>query len=213
MKTVIMAGGKGTRIQSVASDIPKPMIKINKIPVLEREILSLRDQGFKDLIITVSHELIPEDVFENYCIIVVEDDDEKKLIGGYDLNLFLQKYSNVFEVKGMFEEVLFELLKHYYIDDRFFHIDKFVIAADNAKTANLLRDILPEYNYEERHPDVFLIRSMVESQMPGGLRYAVSDIFVAALMKLSMDDMGLLESIAYGDFEIPEDISKLPFNC
>lgn len=50
-----MAGGKGTRIQSVASDIPKPMIKINKIPVLEREILSLRDQGFKDLIITVSH--------------------------------------------------------------------------------------------------------------------------------------------------------------
>lgn len=55
MKTVIMAGGKGTRIQSVASDIPKPMIKINKIPVLEREILSLRDQGFKDLIITVSH--------------------------------------------------------------------------------------------------------------------------------------------------------------
>lgn len=159
------------------------------------------------------HELIPEDVFENYCIIVVEDDDEKKLIGGYDLNLFLQKYSNVFEVKGMFEEVLFELLKHYYIDDRFFHIDKFVIAADNAKTANLLRNILPEYNYEERHPDVFLIRSMVESQMPGGLRYAVSDIFVAALMKLSMDDMGLLESIAYGDFEIPEDISKLPFNC
>ena len=68
----------------------------------------------------VLHELIPEDVFENYCIIVVEDDDEKKLIGGYDLNLFLQKYSNVFEVKGMFEEVLFELLKHYYIDDRFF---------------------------------------------------------------------------------------------
>lgn len=28
MKTVIMAGGKGTRISSVASDIPKPMIKI-----------------------------------------------------------------------------------------------------------------------------------------------------------------------------------------
>lgn len=26
MKVVIMAGGKGTRISSVASDIPKPMI-------------------------------------------------------------------------------------------------------------------------------------------------------------------------------------------
>lgn len=50
-----MAGGKGTRISSVASDIPKPMIKIEGKPVLEREIECLRDQGFTDLIITVSH--------------------------------------------------------------------------------------------------------------------------------------------------------------
>ena len=55
MKTIIMAGGKGTRISSVASDIPKPMIKIEGKPVLEREIECLREQGFTDLIITVSH--------------------------------------------------------------------------------------------------------------------------------------------------------------
>lgn len=55
MKTVIMAGGKGTRISSVANDIPKPMIQIGNMPVLEHEIMCLRDQGFTDLIITVSH--------------------------------------------------------------------------------------------------------------------------------------------------------------
>ena len=55
MKTVIMAGGKGTRITSIASDIPKPMIFIAGKPVLEWEIECLRKQGFKDLIITVSH--------------------------------------------------------------------------------------------------------------------------------------------------------------
>ena len=55
MKTVIMAGGKGTRISSVASDIPKPMIKIEDVPVLEREILNLKKQGFTDIILTVSH--------------------------------------------------------------------------------------------------------------------------------------------------------------
>lgn len=55
MKTVIMAGGRGTRISSVASDIPKPMIKIEGVPVLEREIECLKSQGFDDLIITVSH--------------------------------------------------------------------------------------------------------------------------------------------------------------
>lgn len=55
MVTVIMAGGKGTRISSLASDIPKPMIKINDKPILEYEIECLRRQGFKDIIITVSH--------------------------------------------------------------------------------------------------------------------------------------------------------------
>lgn len=55
MKAIIMAGGKGTRISSIASDIPKPMIQIEGKPVLEREIACLRDQGFTDLIITVSH--------------------------------------------------------------------------------------------------------------------------------------------------------------
>ena len=55
MKVVIMAGGRGTRITSVASDIPKPMIKINNKPVLEHEIECLRKQGFTDIIITVSH--------------------------------------------------------------------------------------------------------------------------------------------------------------
>ncbi len=55
MKTVIMAGGKGTRISSVASDIPKPMIKIEDKPVLEREIECLVSQGFDDILITVSH--------------------------------------------------------------------------------------------------------------------------------------------------------------
>lgn len=55
MKTVIMAGGRGTRISSIANDIPKPMIKIGGKPVLEHELECLRDQGFTDIILTVSH--------------------------------------------------------------------------------------------------------------------------------------------------------------
>lgn len=55
MKTIIMAGGRGTRISVLYPDIPKPLIPINGVPVLEREICSLRDQGFNDLILTVSY--------------------------------------------------------------------------------------------------------------------------------------------------------------
>ncbi len=55
MKVVIMAGGKGTRISQLFPDIPKPLIPIDGIPVLEREIISLRDQGFTDIILTVGY--------------------------------------------------------------------------------------------------------------------------------------------------------------
>ena len=63
MKVVIMAGGKGTRISSVASDIPKPMIKINDKPVLEFEIERLRLQGFNDIISTIYYSTI----INKYC--------------------------------------------------------------------------------------------------------------------------------------------------
>ena len=53
MKTVIMAGGKGTRIASVNARIP--MIDVAGKPVLEHEIACLKSQGFDEIIITVSH--------------------------------------------------------------------------------------------------------------------------------------------------------------
>ena len=55
MKTVIMAGGRGTRIYELYPDIPKPLIPIDGVPVLERELISLREQGFKDVVLTVSY--------------------------------------------------------------------------------------------------------------------------------------------------------------
>lgn len=55
MKAILMAGGRGTRIASMASDIPKPMIPMEGKPVLEWELECLRDQGFTDVILTVSH--------------------------------------------------------------------------------------------------------------------------------------------------------------
>ena len=61
-----MAGGKGSRIQSVNSELPKPLIPINGRPILQWEIECLVRQGFTDIILTVSHkaEMI-EDYFRD----------------------------------------------------------------------------------------------------------------------------------------------------
>ena len=55
MKVVLMAGGRGKRISELFPNIPKPLIPINNTPVLEREIISLRDQGFTDIILTIGY--------------------------------------------------------------------------------------------------------------------------------------------------------------
>jgi len=55
MKAVIMAGGKGTRIASMRSDIPKPMIPVEGKPVLQYEIENLVENGITDIILVVGH--------------------------------------------------------------------------------------------------------------------------------------------------------------
>lgn len=55
MKVVFMAGGRGTRISELFPNIPKPLIPIDGLPVLEREIVSLRVQGFTDIILTIGY--------------------------------------------------------------------------------------------------------------------------------------------------------------
>jgi len=55
MKTVIMAGGKGTRAASIASDIPKPMIPICGKSILEYQIDCLKRSNLTDIILVIGH--------------------------------------------------------------------------------------------------------------------------------------------------------------
>ena len=55
MKTILMAGGRGTRIAELFPNIPKPLIPVDGMPILEREIRSLAAQGFDDIILTVGY--------------------------------------------------------------------------------------------------------------------------------------------------------------
>ncbi|MDR2596547.1 MAG: HAD-IIIA family hydrolase [Treponema sp.] len=55
MQVVIMAGGKGTRVSSIASDIPKPMIPICGKPILEHQIECLKKNGLTEIILVIGH--------------------------------------------------------------------------------------------------------------------------------------------------------------
>lgn len=55
MKVVIMAGGEGTRIASVKSDVPKPMIPICGKPILEWQIENLKACGLTDITLVIGY--------------------------------------------------------------------------------------------------------------------------------------------------------------
>lgn len=55
MKAMILAAGKGTRVRPITYTIPKPMIPIMQKPVMEFLLELLRQHGFDQIMVNVSH--------------------------------------------------------------------------------------------------------------------------------------------------------------
>lgn len=52
---VILAGGKGTRLKPFTDHLPKPLIPLGKIPILELIIRQLKGYGFQQVTLCVGH--------------------------------------------------------------------------------------------------------------------------------------------------------------
>lgn len=55
MHAVILAGGKGTRLKPFTLAIPKPLVPIGEIPIIELLIRQLQAHGFDRITISVGH--------------------------------------------------------------------------------------------------------------------------------------------------------------
>ncbi len=67
MKTVILAGGYGTRIRDVTSDLPKPMIPIGNYPILWHIMKQYSHYGFKEFVLCLGYKSdLIKDYFLNY---------------------------------------------------------------------------------------------------------------------------------------------------
>jgi NDP-sugar pyrophosphorylase family protein len=55
VKAVILAGGRGTRLAPLTMIVPKPLVPIGHVPVLEVLLRQLGDQGFTEAILSVDY--------------------------------------------------------------------------------------------------------------------------------------------------------------
>lgn len=92
---VIMAGGKGTRLSSITQDlIPKPMVKLCGIPIIEHQIRFLEQNGIKNIIVVVGHlgniikEYLKDGKWLNVNISYIEENEPLGSAGA----LFYLKY-------------------------------------------------------------------------------------------------------------------------
>ena len=55
MKAIILAGGKGTRLAPYTAVLPKPLMPIGDVPILEVVVRQLKYAGFDDITMAVGH--------------------------------------------------------------------------------------------------------------------------------------------------------------
>lgn len=55
MKAVVLAGGKGARLAPYTTILPKPLMPIGDMPILEVMMLQMREAGIEHVILTVGH--------------------------------------------------------------------------------------------------------------------------------------------------------------
>ena len=63
MKAIILAGGKGKRLRPMTDYVPKPLIPINNIPIIEWQIKYLKRFGINEVIICTGYKT---EMIENY---------------------------------------------------------------------------------------------------------------------------------------------------
>ena len=68
MKAMIFAAGKGTRLKPITNTIPKALVKVNGIPMLQRVIQKLIQSGVDEIILNVHH-------FANHIIKFLKEND------------------------------------------------------------------------------------------------------------------------------------------
>ena len=63
-RAVILAGGKGTRLKPYTISLPKPLVPVGDMPILEIIIRQLAKSGFDHITITVNHMA---DIIRAFC--------------------------------------------------------------------------------------------------------------------------------------------------
>lgn len=124
MEAIVLAGGFGTRLKEVVSDVPKPMAPVNGKPFLEYLIKDLGEKGIRHIILAVGYkkEIIKEyfkNRYENIEITYSEELTPLGTGGAIKKALKLAKEADIFIVNGdTFFDIDLKRMKEFHIENK-----------------------------------------------------------------------------------------------
>lgn len=122
MKAMILAAGLGTRLKPLTDTIPKALVEVNGVPMLERVILTLKNQGFNEIVVNVHH----------FSQMIIEFLKEKK----FGVNILISDESNqLLDTGGGIVKAMPILFKYDRIPVLFHNVD-ILSNADLGKVIN-----------------------------------------------------------------------------
>ena len=68
MKAIILSGGRGNRLKPITDYVPKSLVPLNNVPILEWQIKYLKKFGINDIIISTGYKYDQIENFLKYFI-------------------------------------------------------------------------------------------------------------------------------------------------
>lgn len=112
MKALILAAGLGSRLRPLTDKIPKCMVKVNGVSIIDKQIMNLKMNGIKDIYVITGYkrEVLEKNLVENYSdlnINIIANDKYDKTNNMYSLYLS-KEYLYDSEFIMMNSDVFFE---------------------------------------------------------------------------------------------------------
>lgn len=221
MEAIILAGGKGTRLQSVVSDVPKPMADINGRPFLAYLLHFLSSNGVRKVVLSVGYkyEIISSyfsGCFENLTISYAIENEPLGTGGALVESLKQVTDSTVLLLNGdsFFDVDVKSLHKYHRLHDfditlalkKMYNFDRYgTVSVDNNKVISFEEKVYKRSGYI--NGGVYVLKSSLLADIP----HPASFSFENGILKRYICQLNVGAFIDNGyfiDIGIPEDYVK-----